>query len=220
MCLPGVLSVLKDLVFIQMVAMLIINICLIVKSYPELEMLGKNASEYYFVAMKRLVCFSGLQDIRQIALHHFTYPLFFSSNFSLSTSSGIPPLKSDCVKLNTSTLPSSFSSAINFVHFSSFNSSSGNSASDLDCTIKNNVDNSSKNDQCKTGVSTFFFLCFPNDLSNGGKNRLIKIEFVPKSNCVFSITKRQFSYNCLSLHSWLFYLIILDEPHHPFCVLF
>lgn len=153
-------------------------------------------------------------------LHHFIYPLFFSSNFSLSTSSGIPALKSDCVKLNTSTLPSSFSSAINFVHFSSFNSSSGNSASDLDCTIKNNVDNSSKNDQCKNGVSTFFFLCFPNDLSNGGKNRLIKIEFVPKSNCVFSITKRQFSYNCLSLHSWLFYFIILDEPHHPFCVLF
>ena len=153
-------------------------------------------------------------------LHHFIYPLFFSSNFSLSTSSGIPALKSDCVKLNTSTLPSSFSSAINFVHFSSFNSSSGNSASDLDCTIKNNVDNSSKNDQCKNGVSTFSSLCFPNDLSNGGKNRLIKIEFVPKSNCVFSITKRQFSYNCLSLHSWLFYFIILDEPHHPFCVLF
>ena len=150
----------------------------------------------------------------------FTYPLFFSSNFSLSTSSGIPPLKSDYVKLNTSTLPTSFSSAINFVPFSSFNCSSGNSASDLDCTIKKNVDNSSKNGQCKNGVSTFFFLCFPNDLSNGGKNRLIRIEFVAKSNCVFSITKRQFSYNCLSFHSWLVYFLIPDEPYHPFCVLF
>ena len=77
MCLPGVLSVLKDLVFIQMVAMLIINICLIVKSYPGLEMLGKNASEYYFVAMKPLVRFSGLQDIKQIALHHFYLPTLF-----------------------------------------------------------------------------------------------------------------------------------------------
>ena len=150
----------------------------------------------------------------------FPYPLFFSSNFSLSTSSGIPPLKSDYVKLNTSTLPTSFSSSINFIPFSSFNCSSGNSASDLDCTIKNNVDNSSKNDQCKNGVSTFFFLCFPNDLSNGGKNRLIRIEFVAKSNCVFSITKRQFSYNCLSFHSWLVYFLIPDEPYHPFCVLF
>ena len=51
----------------------------------------------------------------------------------------------------------------------------------------------------KYDVSTFFFLGFFKDLSNGEKRGLVKNVFVPISNCVFPITKENFCYNWFGL---------------------
>ena len=107
-------------------------------------------------------------------------PLFVSSKVSQSTSSTVSP-NSDCVKLNTSTLPTSFSSTINSASLSSFNCSSGNTTSNVDCTIQNDVDSFSVKGKYKNDVSTFFSLYLPNDFSNGEKEILVKNVFVPKS---------------------------------------
>ena len=61
---------------------------------------------------------------------------------------------------------------------------------------------------------------FPNDLSNGEKERLMENLFVPKSNCVFPITKKKFCYNCLVYDSWLAYSKIYDGAYCRYCVLF
>ena len=115
--------------------------------------------------------------------------LFVSSMVSQSTSSTVF-LNSDCVRLNTSTLPTSSSSSVTSVSLSSFNCSSGNTASNVECTIQNDADSFSGKGKYKNDVSTFFSLRFPNDLSNGEKEKLMKNVFVPKSNFVFPITKR------------------------------
>ena len=125
-------------------------------------------------------------------------PLFFSSTSSQSTSSAISPPNSHCVKFNTAALHTSFSSAINLVSFSSFNCSTGNSDRNLDCIIKYNVNNFSEKGKYKNDVSTFFSLCSPNDLSTGGKKRLMNKVFIAKSKLkvtLFLITKRYFCYN-------------------------
>ena len=88
-------------------------------------------------------------------------PLFVSSMVSQSTSSTVF-LNSDCVRLNTSTLPTSSSSSVTSVSQISFNFSSGNA----DCTIQNDADSFSEKGKYKNDESTFFSLRFPNDLSN------------------------------------------------------
>ena len=110
---------------------------------------------------------------------------------SQSTSSTVS-LNSDCVKLNTLTLPPSSSSTGTSASLRSFNCSSGNTASNLDCTIGNDANSFSGKGKHKNNVSTFFSLRFPNDLSNGEKGRLMKNAFVTKSNFVFPITKIHF----------------------------
>ena len=77
-------------------------------------------------------------------------PLFVSPMVSQSTSSTVF-LNSDCVRLNTSTLPTSSSSSVTSVSLSSFNCSSRNTASKVDCTIQAKY----KND-----ISTFFLFAF------------------------------------------------------------
>ena len=138
---------------------------------------------------------------------------------SQSTSSTVF-LNSDCVRLNTSTLPTSSSSSVTSVSLSSFNCSSGNTASNVDCTIQNDADSFSGKGKYKNDVSTFFSLRFPNDLSNGEKEKLMKNVFVPKSNFVFPITKRHFCYNWLDLYPWLAYSPVCDGAYCLFCVLF
>ena len=96
-------------------------------------------------------------------------------------------------------MPTSSSSIVNSVSLSSFNCSSGNTTSNVDCTIQNDADSFSGKGKYKNDVSTFFSLRFPNDLSNGEKEKLMKNVFVPKSNFVFPITKRHFCYNWLDL---------------------
>ena len=135
---------------------------------------------------------------------------------SQSTSSTVF-LNSDCVRLNTSTLPTSFSSTVTSVSLSSFNFPSGNTASNVDCTIQNDADSFSGKGKYKNDVSTFFSLRFPNDLSNGEKEKLMKNVFVPKSNFVFPITKRNFCYNWLVLYPWS---TVCDGAYCLFCVLF
>ena len=142
--------------------------------------------------------------------------LFVSSMVSQSTSSTVF-LNSDCARLNTSTLPTSFSSTVTSVYLSSFNCSSGNTASNEDCTIQNYADSCSGRGKYKNDVSTFFSLRFPNDLSNGEKEKLMKSVFVPKSNFVFPITKRHFCYNWLGLYPWS---TVRDGAYCLFCVLF
>ena len=126
-------------------------------------------------------------------------PLFVSSKVSQSTSS-IISLNSDCAKLNTSNLLISFSSTVTSVSLSCFNCSSGNTASYVDCTIHNDGDSFSGKGKYQNDVSTFFAFRFPNDLSNGEKERLMENAFVPKSNCVLPITKRHFCYNWLDIY--------------------
>ena len=72
----------------------------------------------------------------------------------------------------------------------------------------------------KNDVSTFFSLHFPNDLSNGEKEKLMKNVSVFKSNFVFPITKRDFCYNWLGLYPWLAYSPVCDGAYCLFCVLF
>ena len=146
-------------------------------------------------------------------------PLFVSSMVSQSTSSTVF-LNSDCVRLNTSTLPTSSSSSVTSVSLSSFNCSSGNTASNADCTIQNDADSFSGKGKYKNDVSTFFSLRFPNDLSNGEKGRLMKNVFVTKSNFVFPITKIHFCYKWLGLYPWLAYSQVRDGAYCIFCVLF
>ena len=138
---------------------------------------------------------------------------------SQSTSSTVF-LNSDCVRLNTLTLPTSSSSSVTSVSLSSFNCSSGNTASNVECTIQNDADSFSGKGKYKNDVSTFFSLRFPNDLSNGEKEKLMKNVFVPKSNFVFPITKRHFCYNWLDLYPWLAYSPVCDGAYCLFCVLF
>ena len=138
---------------------------------------------------------------------------------SQSTSSTVS-LNSDCVKLNTATLPPSSSSTGTSASLRSFNCSSGNTASNLDCTIRNDANSFSGKGKHKNNVSTFFSLRFPNDLSNGEKEKLIKNVFVPKSNFVFPIKKRHFYYNWLGLYPWLAYSPVRDGAYCLFCVLF
>ena len=126
-------------------------------------------------------------------------PLFVSSKVSQSTSSAVF-LNSDCAKLNTLALPTSSRSTVTSVSLSSFNYSPGNTASNVDCTIQNDVDSFSEKGKYKNDVSTFFSVRFPNDVANGEQEKLMKNVFVPKSNFVFSITKRQFYYNWLGLY--------------------
>ena len=61
----------------------------------------------------------------------------------------------------------------------------------------------------KSNVSTFFSLRFPNKISNGEKERLIRNIFVSKSSFVFAVAKRHFillvgsiSMACLFLNLW------------------
>ena len=129
-------------------------------------------------------------------------------------------LNSDCVKLNTLTLPTSSSSNLTSASLSSFNFSSGNTASNLDCTIQNDADSFSAKGKCKNDVSNFLSLRFPNDLSNGEKEKFIKSVFVPESNCVFPITKRHFCYSWLGLYPWLAYSPVRDGAYCLFYVLF
>ena len=146
-------------------------------------------------------------------------PLFVSAMVSQSTSSTIF-LNSDCVRLNTSTLPTSSSSIVTSVSLRSFNCSSGNTASNVDCTIRNDADSFSGKGKYKNDVITFFSLRFPNDLSNGEKEKLIKNVFVRKSNFVFPIAKRYFCYYWLDLYPWLTYSPVRDGAFCLFCVLF
>ena len=146
-------------------------------------------------------------------------PLFVSSVVLQSISSTVS-LNSYCAKLNTSTLPTSPSSTVTSASLSSFNCSSGNTASNVDCTIQNDADSFSGKGKYKNDVSTFFSLRFPNDLSNGEKEKLIKNVFVPKSNFVFPIKKRHFYYNWLGLYPWLAYSPVRDGAYCLFCVLF
>ena len=90
----------------------------------------------------------------------------------------------------------------------------------MDFTIQNDADSFSGKGKYKNDVSTFFFLSFPNDLSNEEKERLMKNVFVPKSNFAFIITKKHFRYNWLGLYRWLAYSPIRDGAYCLFCVLF
>ena len=137
----------------------------------------------------------------------------------LQSTSSTVSLNSYCAKLNTSTLPTSPSSTVTSASLSSFNCSSGNTASNVDCTIQNDADSFSGKGKYKNDVSTFFSFRFPNDLSNGEKEKLMKNVFVPKSNFAFPITKRHFCYNWLNLYPWLVYSPVCDG-HIVFSVCF
>ena len=117
-----------------------------------------------------------------------------------------------CLPLPAGTIPSA--------SLSSFNCSSENTVSNLDCTIKNDAHNFSGKGKYKDDVSTFFSLSFPNDVSNGEKERLMKNVFVHKSDCVFVITKRHFCYNWLGLYPSLAYSPVRDGANCLFSVLF
>ena len=102
-------------------------------------------------------------------------------------------------------MPTSSSSIVASAPQISFNCSSGNTASNVDCTIQNNADSFSWTGKYENDVRTFFSLRFPNELSNGEKERLMKNVFVPKNDFVFPKTKRHFCYSWLGLYPWLAY---------------
>ena len=83
-------------------------------------------------------------------------PLFVSSMVSQSTSLAVF-LNSDCVKLSTSILPTFSSSTVTSASLSSFNCSSGNTASNVDCTIQDDADSFSGKGKYKNEV--LFSLC-------------------------------------------------------------
>ena len=105
--------------------------------------------------------------------------------------------------------------------FSSFNCSSGNTASNLDLLLSKITQAIFlKKVNYKNDESTFSTLPFANDLPNQEKGKLIKNVLVPKYNCVFPITKRCVCYYWLEQYSWFAYPPIRYGAYYLFCVLF
>ena len=90
-----------------------------------------------------------------------------------------PPPPFHTTKIKISDLPPQQRPFLNFnaitsASLNSFNCSSGNATSNVNCTIQNDVDSFSGKDKYKNDVSIFFSLHFLNELSNGEKEKAMK----------------------------------------------
>ena len=114
---------------------------------------------------------------------------------------------------NTSTFPKLSSITITSVSLSSFNCTFGNTASNVNCTIENDADSFFGKRQYKNWCKYFLLFAFSKWLFKWREGKVDKNIFLPKSNFVFPITKRNFCYNWLSLYSWPAYFPVCDGAY-------